>query len=346
MMVSECPRVAVEDIERPLFAGVDLGGTSIKIGLVDNQGRTVGATRISTEQELGPKDAMERMATTINELLESEQVDPRELVAVGLGTPGTMDIPAGMILEPPNLPAWRHFPVRDELSKACQRPVAYANDAAAAAYGEFWIGTGQQFNSMVLLTLGTGVGGGIIIGDQSIDGENSHGSECGHVLIDSGPGARLCSCGQPGHLEAYASATAVVKRTKEALQEEPSSSLHQRLEGEQELTTLILYEEATRGDTLSQRIVMETADYLALGIISLVHTIDPGIVVLGGAMTFGGNDDQVGREFLARIRSQFQEQTFPVLAERTRIDFAALGSSAGYIGAAGIARLMYKRTQP
>ena len=200
---------------------------------------TVGATRISTEQELGPKDAMERMATTINELLESEQVDPRELVAVGLGTPGTMDIPAGMILEPPNLPAWRHFPVRDELSKACERPVAYANDAAAAAYGEFWIGTGQQFNSMVLLTLGTGVGGGIIIGDQSIDGENSHGSECGHVLIDSGPGARLCSCGQPGHLEAYASATAVVKRTKEALQEEPSSSLHQRLEGEQELTTLV-----------------------------------------------------------------------------------------------------------
>ena len=346
MMVSECPRVAVEDIESPLFAGVDLGGTSIKIGLVDNQGRTVGATRISTEQELGPKDAMERMAATINELLESEQIDPSELVAVGLGTPGTMDIPAGMILEPPNLPAWRHFPVRDELSKACQRPVAYANDAAAAAYGEFWIGTGQQFNSMVLLTLGTGVGGGIIIGDQSIDGENSHGSECGHVLIDSGPGARLCSCGQPGHLEAYASATAVVKRTKEALQEESSSSLHQRLEGQQELTTLILYEEATRGDTLSQRIVLETADYLALGIISLVHTIDPGIVVLGGAMTFGGNDDQVGRKFLARIRSQFQEQTFPVLAERTRIDFAALGSSAGYIGAAGIARLMYKRTQP
>jgi len=344
-MASDCPRVAVEDMERPLFAGVDLGGTSIKIGLVDNQGRTVNATRISTEQELGPEDGLERMAATINELLASAKIDPSELGAVGLGTPGTMDIPAGMILEPPNLPAWRHFPVRDKLSEFCQRPVAYANDAAAAAYGEFWIGTGQQFNSMVLLTLGTGVGGGIIIGDQSIDGENSHGSECGHVLIDSGPGARICSCGQPGHLEAYASATAVVKRAKEALQAESSSSLHQRLNGEQKLTTLILYEEATKGDILSQRIVMETADYLALGIISLVHTIDPGIVVLGGAMTFGGNDDPLGREFLARLRSQFQQQTFPVLAERTRIDFAALGSSAGYIGAAGIARLMYKRTQ-
>ena len=344
-MASECPQVTVEDIERPLFAGVDLGGTSIKIGLVDDRGRTIGATRIPTDQERGPKDAMDRMAATIKELLESEKIDPTDLVAVGLGTPGTMDIPAGMILEPPNLPAWRHFPVRDELSKACQRPVAYANDAGAAAYGEFWIGTGQKFNSMVLLTLGTGVGGGIIIGDISLDGENSHGSECGHVLIESGPKARICSCGQPGHLEAYASATAVVKRTREALQAGTSSSLHQRLEGQQELTTLILYEEATRGDALSHRMVMETADYLALGIVSLVHTIDPGIVVLGGAMTFGGNDAELGREFVGRIRSQFQEQTFPVLADRTTIDFAGLGSSAGYIGAAGIARLMYKRAE-
>ncbi len=344
-MASDCPQVTAEDAERPLFAGVDLGGTSIKIGLVDDRGCTISARRIPTDQERGPQDGMDRMAATIKELLDSEQIDPTQLAAVGLGTPGTMDIPAGMILEPPNLPAWRHFPVRDELSKACQRPVAYANDAGAAAYGEFWIGTGQQFNSMVLLTLGTGVGGGIIIGDVSLDGENSHGSECGHVLIESGSEARMCSCGQRGHLEAYASATAVVKRTKEALQTDTSSSLHQRLEGQQELTTLILYEEATRGDALSHRIVMETADYLALGIVSLVHTIDPGIVVLGGAMTFGGNDEELGREFLERLRSQFQKQTFPGLADRTTIDFAGLGSSAGYIGAAGIARLMYKRAE-
>ena len=344
-MASDCPQITAEAAERPLFAGVDLGGTSIKIGLVDDRGRTISARRIPTEQERGPQDGMTRMAATIKELLEAEQIDPTQLAAVGLGTPGTMDIPAGMILEPPNLPAWRHFPVRDELSKACQCPVAYANDAGAAAYGEFWIGTGQQYNSMVLLTLGTGVGGGIIIGDMSIDGEHSHGSECGHVLIESGSDARMCSCGQRGHLEAYASAKAVVKRTREALQTETSSSLHQRLEGQQELTTLILYEEASRGDALSHRIVMETADYLALGIVSLVHTIDPGIVVLGGAMTFGGNDEELGREFLERLRSEFQKHTFPVLAEQTTIDFAGLGSSAGYIGAAGIARLMYKRTE-
>ena len=344
-MANDCPQVTAKDACRPLFAGVDLGGTGIKIGLLDDAGSTIGSTRIATDQERGPADAIERIAVTIEELLKSAKIDRTELVAVGLGTPGTMDIPAGIILEPPNLPAWRHFPVRDSLAEACQCPVAYANDAGAAAYGEYWIGTGQQYSSMVLLTLGTGVGGGIIIGDWSIDGENSHGAECGHIVIDSSPSARICSCGQPGHLEAYASATAVVKRTREALQGDSSSSLHARLESTPELTTLLVFEEATKGDELAHRIVIETADYLAQGIVTLVHTIDPGIVVLGGAMTFGGTDSALGREFLERIRSRFREQTFPVLADRTIIDFAGLGSSAGYIGAAGIARLMYKRAE-
>ena len=341
-MPSVCPTVNPADAQRPLFAGVDVGGTGIKIGLVDDQGQTISATRIPTNQERGPEDAIRRMADTIEAQLTTAGIQRDELVAVGLGTPGTMDIPAGMILEPPNLPAWKHFPVRDALAEACQCPVGYANDAAAAAYGEYWIGTGQQYNSMVLLTLGTGVGGGIILGDFSLDGENSHGAECGHVLIESGPGARVCSCGQPGHLEAYASATAVVKRTLEALPDEPASSLNGRIDDENQLTTLVLYEEAVQGDALARRIVMETADYLALGILSLVHTIDPGIVVLGGAMTFGGSETTLGSEFLERIRLRFREQTFPVLAERTIIDFAGLGSAAGYIGAAGIGRLMYK----
>ncbi len=343
-MASDCPHVTPGDAQRPLFAGVDLGGTGIKIGVVDDQGHTIGATRIPTDQERGPEDGIQRMADAIGSLLSSAGIDPAELAAVGLGTPGTMDIPAGMILEPPNLPAWRHFPVRDALSAACQCPVAYANDAAAAAYGEYWIGTGQQYNSMVLLTLGTGVGGGIILGDLLLDGENSHGSECGHVIIESGPAARMCSCGQPGHLEAYASATAVVKRTREALETDSSSQLNDRLRDGQELTTLMIYEEAVQGDSLAHRMVMETADYLALGILTLVHTIDPAIVVLGGAMNFGGSENALGQEFLERIRSGFREHTFPVLAERTVIDFAGLGSAAGYIGAAGIGRLMYKKS--
>ena len=144
-------------------------------------------------------------------------------------TPGTMDIPRGMFLQPHNLPHWHYFPIRDCVAEAFGLPTAFANDANAAAYGEFWVGSGQKYHSIVMLTLGTGVGGGIIIGDLSVDGENSHGSECGHIIIDSSPTARMCGCGQPGHLEAYCSATALVKRTQELLANGRASSLTQRI---------------------------------------------------------------------------------------------------------------------
>jgi glucokinase len=258
-----------------------------------------------------------------------------------------MDIPAGKLIDPVNLlgPEWKGFAIRDRLSEHCARPVAFANDAAAAAYGEFWVGSGQDFHSMVLLTLGTGIGCGIIVGGVSIDGENSHGAECGHIIIDCSENARVCGCGQPGHLEAYASATALIKRTHEALAGGPRSTLPERIAEEEakpedarrgipELIGL----EAESGDAVSLELVMETARYLGIGIVSLMHTIDPNGVLLGGAMTFGGNQSGLGRRFLGRIREEVARRAFPVLAERTAIEFASLGGDAGYVGAAGIAR--------
>src|SRR5213076_556602 len=208
----------------------------------------------------------------------------------------------------------------------------------AAAYGEFWVGSGEKFHSIVMLTLGTGVGGGIIIGDLSIDGENSHGSECGHIIIDSSPTARLCGCGQSGHLEAYCSATALVERTHELIAQGQATSLSQRISETSQLTALMIAEEADRGDSLAYDTIMELATWLGLGIVTLMHTIDPGAVILGGAMNFGGHDDPVGRRFLEQVRSIVRKRAFPIPAQRTTIDFATLGGDAGFIGAAGIAR--------
>ncbi len=333
--------ISLNEAQRPLFAGVDVGGTSIKIGLVDDRGETLGFTSIPTNDEKGPEDAVQRITQTLGELTDQHKLKLSDLAAVGLGTPGTMDIPAGMILEPPNMPGWRHFPLRDRLSEVCRRPVSFANDAGAAAFGESWVGSGRDYHSIIMLTLGTGVGGGIIIGDMSIDGENSHGSECGHIVIDCTPTARVCSCGQQGHLEAYASATGVIKRTQDELAAGRKSSLRGRLAKGEELTGLMLAEEAEAGDQLSLDIIMQTADYVAIGAVSLAHTIDPGAIIIGGAMTFGGRERELGRQFLERIRSVFREKTFPVIRKNTVIDFASLGSDAGYIGAAGIARVAY-----
>ncbi len=255
-----------------------------------------------------------------------------------------MDIPAGKLIKPANLKGWDDFPLRDRVSRHCGLPVTFANDANAAAFGEFWVGSGRDFHSMVLFTLGTGIGSGIIIGDLCLDGEHSHGGECGHAIINCSPDARICSCGQRGHLEAYASAKAVVKRTIEALDAGRPSSLSNDQKVREKLTPKLIAKHAEAGDQLSLEIIMETARFLGVGITNLMHTIDPNGVLLGGAMTFGGNKSELGRRFLAEIKAEVKRRAYAVLAQRTVIDFAALGGDAGYIGAAGLARLEYLKT--
>jgi glucokinase len=357
--------VLARDAQGPFFVGVDLGGTNIKVGVVDDLGRQImvldGRWRpmlddhkcpvvklsVPTEVEKGAEDATRRMGETVKRAIRAVGIDASAVPRVGLGSPGTMDIPAGKLIKPVNLlgPGWEGFPIRDRLSEHCGKPVAFANDAGAAAYGEFWVGSGRDYNSLVLLTLGTGIGCGIIVGGASIDGENSHGAECGHIIIDCSENARICGCGQPGHLEAYASATALIKRTQEALAAGCTSTLSKRIDEEQQKPEKqrkgipeLIAEQAEAGDELSLELMLETARYLGIGVVSLMHTIDPTGVLLGGAMTFGGSGRDLGRRFLARIKQEVQARAFDVLAERTAIEFASLGSDAGYIGAAGIAR--------
>lgn len=327
----------------PLFIGVDVGGTNIKFGLVDNSGKTRAKKQVPTEQHKGPEDAMRRVTQVISQLADEAGESLDDIVAVGLATPGTMDLAAGILLFPHNLPTWRDFPIRDCLRDLCQKPVTFGNDANAAAFGEFWVGSGADFNSIALFTLGTGVGGGVIVGDMTLEGENSAGSELGHTIIDYNETARLCGCGQRGHLEAYASARGVVARTKEALAAGRKSSLTDRISTDQSLTPLLIAREAELGDELSLDIISETAKYLGIGAVNIMHTVDPGAVIYGGAMNFGGSRSKLGQRFLNAIRDEAYSRAFPALVEKTVIDFASLGGDAGYIGAAGMARVSFKK---
>jgi glucokinase len=332
-----------EGDNEPLFLGVDVGGTGIKIGLVDNRGRPIAKARIDTLEARGPEDAIRRVHQAARALLAEQQLSYGQLRAIGLGTPGTMDIPGGMILSPPNLPHWRSFPIRDALSAECERPVAFTNDANAAAYGEYWVGSGQSHKSMIMLTLGTGVGGGVIVDGKCIEGSNSFGSECGHILVDSRDDARKCVWGGgQGQLEAYASASAVARRMHELLRAGEESQLLNLGREIETLTPLELAEAGDDGDPLALRIIAEAGTYLGVGIVTLVHTIDPGIVVLGGAMNFGGAERPAGRHFLESIQTEFRRRAFDVVRDTTQLAFATLGSDAGYIGAAGYARDYYR----
>ena len=330
--------VSLAQARPPFFVGVDVGGTNIKMGVVDDLGQPLGWASIHTQVEEGPQAAIQRTARELDRVIAEAGLDRGRIARIGLGTPGTMDISKGILLSPGNLPGWWNFPIRDALSKACGQPVTFANDARAATYGEYWVGIGRVLHSMVMFTLGTGVGGGIVIGDLLVEGENSAGSELGHMIIDYHDTARVCSCGQHGHLEAYASATSVVKRTAEVLSEGRNSSLKKRIDAGEELSALMIDQEAERGDPLSLEIVLDTARYLGIGVVTAMHSVDPQGVVIGGAMTFGEHETATGRKFLDRIKQEVAQRAFPFLAERTKIDFASLGPDAGFIGAAGLAR--------
>ncbi|MGF1582146.1 MAG: ROK family protein [Gemmataceae bacterium] len=326
--------------EMKLFVGLDVGGTTMKAGVVNDNGKAQGdVVSFPTESERGQEKGLERMCETILAAVGAADVEIKDIDAIGVATPGTMDIPAGIILDPPNLKPWQNVPVKEFIRNRFQLPTAFQNDANAAAMGEFWAGAGEEVHSMVLYTLGTGVGGGIIIGGLVIQGEHSHGGELGHMKIEM-TSPRRCGCGRLGCLEAYASATAVVKRTVEALEaENVSTTLTEILEERGKLTSAIIFDAAEKGDSFADKIVEDTAFYLAVSAINLMHTIDPDMIVYAGGMT------AAGPQFLARIQKHVKELAFPVPAEQTRVCYAQLGSDAGYIGAAACARLLLEQSE-
>ena len=329
----------------PYFIGVDLGGTSITIGLVNELGQAITKKKIPTKGEKGPDAAMTRIADTIDGILEDNEIPRNQVKRVGLATPGTMDIEAGVMVAPSNLPSWQNYAVRDSLKTKSRFPVTFAHDAAAAAYGEYWQGAGKGEPGLIVMTLGTGIGCGIILQGQVWNGVHCHGGECGHILIDLSESARWCNCGQTGHLEAYASATGLIKRTLEFSMAGLNTTLSQRVHSLEQKAEIpkILYEEARAGDELAQKLIDDTAFYVSSGLISIVHTLDPSCILIGGAMTFGGNTETIGLRFIEHIREHFKKRTFKRLAESVRIDYAQLGSDAGYIGAAGLAIQDWKK---
>jgi len=319
---------------------VDLGGTNIKAGVVDENAQSLSNVSVPTEADRGPDVGVENIARASELALNESGLAWSDIRGVGLGSPGTMDIPAGLLIDPPNLPGWVNFPIRERVAERIGIQTILQNDANAAAYGEYWAGAARNVSSLVLWTLGTGIGCGIILNEVILEGAQSHGGECGHIVIEMTNG-RQCDTGQYGTLEAYAGAKNVILRCQEALDTGRPSTVRERVAAGAELTPLLIAECASAGDELSEEIVMETARYMGVGTTTLIHTVNPEMVLIGGGMTFGGNATPLGRRFLQEIRQEVITRSFPIPAERTIIEFASLGSHAGYIGAAGCARLKF-----
>ena len=317
------------------FVGLDVGGTTMKAAVVDDEGKSYPPATLPTEAAKGQEHGLNQMCETIRRAVAAANMTLSQISALGVATPGTMDIAAGIILDPPNLKPWQNVPVRDHVQGVFQIPTAFQNDANAAAFGEYWAGAGRGMKSLVMFTLGTGIGGGIIIDDRVLEGQHSHGGEVGHMKIQVTSG-RVCGCGRTGCLEAYASATAVVKRAQEATAHQPETNLLKKLLAttEEELPAKVVFQAADQGDEIAKRIIDETAFFLAVGAMNIMHLIDPDIIVYGGGMT------AAGEPFLQRIQYYINELAFPVPATRTLVQYAKLGSDAGFIGAAACGRAL------
>ena len=322
----------------PYFVGVEFGEDDIRAGVVDDSGRLLSWLTEIAKIDWGPEAGAAQLGSLALRAIAAAGLKTKDAKGLGLALPGTMDGAAVGLANSAVLPGWERFSLRDCVSGHCGLPATLVNDAVAAAYAERWVGAGQRFQSIVVLILGKEIGGGILIGDLAIDGRVGRGSQCGHILIDGTDAARRCNCGQRGHLEAYVGETALVELTRESLAAGRTSALSARVAAGEPLTGKLVAAAAESGDVLATELVLDSARALAVGVVSMMHTIDPGAVLLGGEMTFGGAGSELGRRFLAQVRQQVQRLAFPVLARSTVIDFAALGEEAGVIGAAGLAR--------
>jgi len=328
-----------------LFLGIDVGGTNVKLGLVDARGvmHSKGSTAtpaLKTPQNIF-KFAMEFASSRLDGLGRSMG----DLAGVGLAVPGVLDTRQFILREVVNLPGWHGLPLLELLTQVSELPSAVVNDANSAAYAEHSLrGLGEQ--SLALVTLGTGIGCGVVIQGSPYGGDHGCAGELGHIAIRFGEDALACTCGSRGHLESYAGAGGVIAQLRQAISEcrgtdNEGDSIPDRLFSE-DVTPRDLADEAQRGNPLCQQIIEQTAQYVGQAVGLLGQVIDPAVVLLGGAMTFGGPSRHTGQRFLETVRQTVKATTLVQVGGNMIIDFASLGNDAGVLGAALIAKQAFE----
>ena len=314
---------------REVFVGIDLGGTNIKIGCFDKSLQLLAKTSIPSHVERDPESIVDRICQSVEQMLTGCGRGVRDIVAAGIGSPGLIDIEAGVVIASSNM-MFKNVPMTDMLGKRLGAEAVLENDANITCWAEHAAGAGRGINEMVLFTLGTGIGGGIITSGELVHGYCNCAAELGHVIIF--PGGRTCGCGQKGCIEAYASASATAARATEAILAGQNSSLKKLLDENEQITSKDVYEHVASGDRLAREITDGTAKAIAILCINMVHTTDPELIVMFGGMI------GAGELLLAPIRKFFDEHIWSLKKEEVRICFSQLGDDAGIIGAAALAQ--------
>jgi len=310
-----------------IYLGLDLGGTNIKAGVVNDAGAILAKTSVPTPT--GRDAVVQAIAQAARAALADAGLSIDQVRRACVGSPGPIDMKRGIVMDAPNLPGFRNMPLAARMTDLLGRPTVIENDANAAAFGEYWAGAGRDPNvrHLIMLTLGTGIGGGVVIDGRVLHGGFGFAAEIGHTILI--PDGRPCGCGQRGCLEAYASASAAARRAAEAIADGQPSTLTSI--DQNKLTAEDVFDAARHGDKLADRLVQQTADYLGLACVNLTRTFDPQMIIFAGGMSLAGD------LLFDPLRRAFERYTWRLTDTTVTIAPAELGNDTGIIGAAGIA---------
>ena len=308
------------------YIGIDLGGTNIKAGVVSEDFEIVAKATCKTDLPRPGEEICADMAKVALEAVKEAGLTLDDIEAVGIGTPGTANSATGVIEYSNNL-GFLNFPVVELMRTHIDKPCYVENDANAAAYGEFVAGAAKGANDAVCITLGTGVGGGIIINKEIYSGFNYAGAEIGHTVINvDGP---QCTCGRKGCFEVYSSATGLIRMTKEAMEKDPASALHAEVEEHGKVSARTAFNAMRKGDATAKQVVDDYIKYLACGIANTINIFQPDILCIGGGVCNEGDP------LLLPLKEQVAKEVYTRNSEKnTEIVIAKLGNDAGIIGAA------------
>lgn len=303
-----------------LYAGFDLGGTNLKYALGTSNGDIVYRHSKPSLADQAQSAIFENMFSAFEELQQEAAARRAEIAAIGVGTPGSIDFLKGQLIgSTPNIPFWTDAPIKKNFEARFRIPTWADNDANLMALAEARKGAGRNHRTILCLTLGTGIGGGIIIDNQVYRGVHSSAAEVGHIIIEFG--GKPCNCGNFGCLEAYASAPAMVERYRRKLKR---TGVVYEIE---ELSTELIFQKAALNEELAKQTILETCDYLGAGIASMVHIIDPEIVIIGGGVA------DAGQEFIDRIQAVTKGVVLKPIARSLKVVKAELKNDAGIVGA-------------
>ncbi|WP_312644455.1 ROK family protein [Hydrogenoanaerobacterium sp.] len=311
------------------YVGIDLGGTNIAVGVVDENYQIISRSKMKTNAIRPAEPICDDMAAAVHMALKNASLTLKDVYWVGVGTPGTVDHTTGVIGYANNLD-FHNVPIKKMMEERLGVKVYVENDANAAAYGEAVAGAAKGVQNMLAITLGTGVGGGIILDGKIYSGTHGAGGELGHMGIVMG--GRHCTCGRNGCIEAYASATGLINLTKEAMQEHKDSKMWQFAESLEQVSGRTAFDAMREGDAYGEAVVDTYVEYLAYGLVNYINIFAPELIVIGGGIS------KEGEPFLKRIREKISAQIYGD-STVTRLACAQLGNDAGIIGAAFLGNL-------